>query len=229
MSESASGKASSGNTSCDKDVSECPTCGGSYKTLRAMRTHHAKAHGESISGYTYPCDECGECVEYKQNRDGCEHFCSKECESTYREKNGRLIGVDGMDHPSAKGEMMDCEQCGETFYCKKSHLERRKFCSPDCFANYLSEKTGKDHHRWKENTPERYFYTTKAWLETRKEVLERDNGECQVCGTKENPNVHHIMPISEGGPRLDKDNLVTLCGEHHRKWEGLYLRPDTRD
>jgi len=124
---------------------------------------------------------------------------------------------------------MECDICGTEFYCKKSHLERRRFCSVECVGKHHAQRTGKDHHRWKPNTPDRYFYASKAWLATRKAILERDDHECQVCGTGENLNVHHIMPISEGGPRLDEDNLVTLCGTHHRKWEGLYLQPDNRD
>jgi len=228
MSESALGKADDSNNSCDKEVAECPTCGDIFKNEAGMKTHHYHAHNESISGYTYPCDECGEDVEYKQRRDDCEHFCDKSCESSYRKKNGRLLGITGIDHPSAKGEMMDCKQCGETFYCKNSHLQRRSFCSVGCVSEFLKQRTGSDHPRWKENTPKRYFYTTKRWKTVRQEVLKRDNNECQVCGDTRDLHVHHIMPVSEGGERYDKNNLVTLCNSDHRKWEGLYLRPDTR-
>ena len=39
---------------------------------------------------------------------------------------------------------------------------------------------------------------------------------CEVCGWKEaTRDLHHIIPISEGGSN-DDTNLVTLCPNHHR-------------
>jgi len=88
-------------------------------------------------------------------------------------------------------------------------------------------KTGPDHHRWEEDKAPHRFYSSKKWEETRQEVLERDDHECQACGKPEDLHVHHIHPISAGGARFDTNNLVTLCNTHHREWEGLFLRPDT--
>jgi len=94
--------------------------------------------------------------------------------------------------------------------------------------NPMWDRTGSDHPRWKEDKAPHRFYQSKEWQETRQEVLERDNHECQACGETENLHVHHITPVSAGGPRYELNNLVTLCDTHHREWEGLYLRPDNR-
>jgi hypothetical protein len=94
--------------------------------------------------------------------------------------------------------------------------------------NPMADVTGKDHHNYKENPTPQRFYQSARWKETRREVLERDNHECQACGATENLDVHHIQPVSAGGPRFELNNLVTLCDAHHKEWEGLYLRPDTR-
>lgn len=56
-------------------------------------------------------------------------------------------------------------------------------------------------------------------------IVERDNYLCQVCKangryTYNNIEVHHIVPIVEDFERrLDDDNLITLCQEHHEKAE----------
>jgi len=95
-------------------------------------------------------------------------------------------------------------------------------------GNPMSNVTGEEHHHWKEETAPHQFYQTAEWKETRQSVLERDGNECQACGETEDLHVHHIQPVSAGGPRFEENNLVTLCSSCHKEWEGLYLRPDTR-
>ena len=95
-------------------------------------------------------------------------------------------------------------------------------------GNPMADVTGEDHHNYKENPTPQRFYQSARWKKTREETLERDNHECQACGDTENLDVHHIQPVSAGGPRFELNNLVTLCDAHHKEWEGLYLRPDTR-
>lgn len=95
-------------------------------------------------------------------------------------------------------------------------------------GNPMYDRTGEDHPNWKPNKPEARFYKNKRWREARKRALDRDGGECVVCGTEENLHVHHIYPVSAGGPRFELNNLVTLCRTHHFEYEGLYVRPDTR-
>jgi hypothetical protein len=53
-----------------------------------------------------------------------------------------------------------------------------------------------------------------AWLA--REIRHRDAG-CRFpgCGRKRWCAIHHIVPWGKGGP-TDYDNLVTLCGSHHR-------------
>jgi 5-methylcytosine-specific restriction endonuclease McrA len=47
---------------------------------------------------------------------------------------------------------------------------------------------------------------------TRKEVFERDNYACVVCGSEEKLNIHHISTHEN-----KLDNLVTLCSNCHLK------------
>lgn len=52
---------------------------------------------------------------------------------------------------------------------------------------------------------------------TRRAVLRRDLGRCVVPGCRNTLwlDIHHITPQSEGGEH-GPDNLITLCGTHHR-------------
>jgi len=45
---------------------------------------------------------------------------------------------------------------------------------------------------------------------TRKNVLHRDNYECQYCGTKQALTIDHVMPRSRGG-RDEWTNVVAAC------------------
>lgn len=66
--------------------------------------------------------------------------------------------------------------------------------------------------------------TTKEWTWLRREVIIRDNYECQNrgCNAKGGPRgdtrleAHHIVRPSDGGGDC-KDNLETLCADCHRK------------
>src|ERR1019366_3787152 len=56
----------------------------------------------------------------------------------------------------------------------------------------------------------------------RNRALRRDKGECQkrllngtLCSHRNWVEVHHIIPLSEGGTH-DLSNLTTLCRAHHQ-------------
>jgi len=50
----------------------------------------------------------------------------------------------------------------------------------------------------------------KAYSDNRYKILERDNNECFYCGSAENLQIDHIIPIKLGGTGL-LVNLVTAC------------------
>ncbi len=52
-----------------------------------------------------------------------------------------------------------------------------------------------------------------------RQVVERDNWRCQVCGSMQNLEVHHIQFRSHSGPDTER-NLVTLCNSCHRSSHG---------
>lgn len=48
----------------------------------------------------------------------------------------------------------------------------------------------------------------------RKEILDRDNHECQICGSTWRLEIHHIVERGRGG-RGVKENGITLCWKCH--------------
>lgn len=69
------------------------------------------------------------------------------------------------------------------------------------------------------------FYKSKAWQDTRKLIIERDNGLCQKCLTDTGEivpgdEVHHkiwLRPTNINNPdiTLNPDNLILLCRDCH--------------
>ena len=53
-----------------------------------------------------------------------------------------------------------------------------------------------------------------AWQQMRFAILERDRWQCQIHGPRCKTvatQADHIIPLSEGGRRLDPDNLRAAC------------------
>ncbi len=60
------------------------------------------------------------------------------------------------------------------------------------------------------------FLKTKYWLKLRKRVLVRDGYRCTLCDVGDEVlHVHHKTYERRGRERLD--DLVTLCGDCHKK------------
>lgn len=58
------------------------------------------------------------------------------------------------------------------------------------------------------------FYSTPAWRRVRLLVLDRDDHVCQIRGakcTKVATEVDHIVPVMDGGAKLDPGNLRASC------------------
>jgi 5-methylcytosine-specific restriction endonuclease McrA len=68
----------------------------------------------------------------------------------------------------------------------------------------------------------------KSYRELHWQVLERDSWRCQICGSMQHLQVHHLQSRSHSGSDIEH-NLITLCAdchEHsHRKLGKKILRP----
>jgi hypothetical protein len=101
----------------------------------------------------------------------------------------------------------------------------------------MDNQSGKNNYNWKGG----YGNYGGVWDEARKKALERDNRQCRICGFNAQEHkekygrsldIHHIQPSRTFDDQRDAhelSNLITLCLPCHKKWEGIPLRPDTRD
>jgi len=48
----------------------------------------------------------------------------------------------------------------------------------------------------------------------KEDILERDNHQCRICSREESLEIHHVIPVANGGGKYDK-NLCTLCSDCH--------------
>ena len=67
----------------------------------------------------------------------------------------------------------------------------------------------KGHHQ----SPRLKLDTT-SYRELHKQVLERDGWRCQVCGSMQHLQVHHLKFRSQAGSDVEQ-NLITLCADCH--------------
>jgi 5-methylcytosine-specific restriction enzyme A len=81
----------------------------------------------------------------------------------------------------------------------------------------------------KEPTDANRLRNTKAWRMKSKDIRTRDMYLCQICirnlyhttnqYTFDTIEVHHIIPLEEGGSLLSNHNLITVCKYHHNMCE----------
>lgn len=56
--------------------------------------------------------------------------------------------------------------------------------------------------------------STRAWRKVRAQALQRDGDRCVKCGSGGPLQVHHVVPLAEGGS-MALDGLTTLCSDCH--------------
>ncbi len=71
----------------------------------------------------------------------------------------------------------------------------------------------------REEWPSRYISDA-----VKQEVMERDEGKCRQCGTTENLEFDHIIPVSKGGASRP-ENLQLLCRRHNRQKRATHSAP----
>jgi 5-methylcytosine-specific restriction endonuclease McrA len=57
---------------------------------------------------------------------------------------------------------------------------------------------------------------TDSYRELHRRILERDGWRCQVCGSMQNLQVHHLKFRSRSGGD-EEQNLITLCAGCHEQ------------
>jgi len=61
-----------------------------------------------------------------------------------------------------------------------------------------------------------------GYRELHQQVLERDGWRCQICGSMQHLQVHHLKFRSHSGEDLE-ENLITLCADCHARVHAAFL------
>lgn len=181
-------------------------------------------------GGEYTCVYCGDVNKTTPSRAESAKYCNRECMAADFE--GRFTGENS---PSWGGglEEITCEWCGETAEFVPAEAEVRRFCCERCYKDWLSEDrrgdawVGEDNPMWA-GGQERHRVYGPNWEEQREVALDRDGHECVKCGSGEDLNVHHKVPLrnfDRDKPRWHEranalENLITLCRACHSEVHG---------
>ena len=176
---------------------------------------------EKPLGRLVSCEECGKRVYKKpyQLKGLRKYFCSRDCCKKYR-----LLNPSHWKKKPRKVKRI-CEQCGNEFEEYQCWVKRGRgrFCSKECYS--LGGR-GENSSAWRGGIAfEPYSFEFNK--ELKKQIKERDNYTCQICGSKENLCVHHIDYDKKNS---EQENLIVLCVSCNSKvnsqrafWTGYFM------
>ena len=188
----------------------CEVCGELIWDNKRFCSRECKNEFQRKEKIEKTCEICGAMFEVPPCRRDA-RFCSSGCKDEWHSKKQK-------DRIWIK-----CEICGKEFEITPSSIDKRRTCSSECSNKLRSkEQSGSKNSHW-QGGEDRYYGPN--WPGKRKETLERDNFECQICGTNQYLTVHHIKPIKKFNKNevITKgnslNNLVTLCRSCHSREE----------
>jgi 5-methylcytosine-specific restriction enzyme A len=80
---------------------------------------------------------------------------------------------------------------------------------------YLSDKSFRGYCDNKLNPPQELFGDRSPQWRKVRDAHVKNHPNCAVCGTKDELNVHHIVPFHiDNSLELEESNLITLCNKN---------------
>lgn len=160
----------------------CPTCGDGFEKQYGMRVHHGHVHGEKLRD-TIECATCGIEFEESVNRSN-QTYCSPECQAEGLRERVTL----------------ECGICGDEFDIPPSAADTRRHCSKDCFAEWVSERTGEAAANWRGGKVTKH---------------------CPVCGGEYEAWPHEADDRVVCSPSCRYEwYSLEYSGENHPRWNG---------
>ena len=60
-----------------------------------------------------------------------------------------------------------------------------------------------------------WIYQSKRWRALRAKLFNERGAQCESCGSIGELQIHHRVPVSQGGDIWNEDNLILLCRSCH--------------
>jgi len=167
---------------------------------------------------TLVCAACGDEFSVKHAKKEKSRFCGRDCLGQWMSEN--MTGENNR-YDYKEDIESTCEWCGDSYTARAYEEGKTRFCSHECMVTWRGQKySGENHPRWKDNGA---YYRGPNWRRQREKARERDDNECQECGSTESAlDVHHIIPFDEFDDyeRANRlKNLTTLCDSCHSNVE----------
>lgn len=192
----------------------CPVCqiefphrlkGVGGKRTYCSRNCYKKQQAAAWNNRT--CIECQQVFQVRlsaMKKPNGGNFCSPSCAGRAK---GRKSAMTPRERLVVK-PIKRCEYCQQDFKCKdRNQAKTRRFCSQRCAAKYRFARA--DMNQSPVGKPERSrsggYQKALRWFSLK----------CMICGWDISVDVHHVIPIAEGGTHA-LCNLAVLCPNHHR-------------
>lgn len=166
----------------------------------------------------YECGICGKTGHriYAQGKIPSHFFCSRECQNEWQKSREDIV-LKNKDPEFRKkvsaGLKKRKQELGDEY-----HSEQTKRKIGDATIRHWSEYDDDTRSRMlgvlKANATAKRTYGPYDYEWKRMSNALCQRSVCHRCGSRENLNVHHIIPVKDGG-RREARNLVVLCDRCH--------------
>ena len=184
----------------------CPQCGEKFNPEFKHKKYcsikcknkHDKLHAMKKTN----CTQCNKSMlQSKYRMKNHKPFCSKKCLSEYQ----RVL-YKNRHPPNTK-----CVICGMQIRRPKCRLNvRAPTCSMYCYRIWhFFNMRGVRHPSWNGGN-KKYANSFNDYL--KKQIIDRDNKHCILCGETDRLRIHHI---DYNKMNSSKNNLITLCFDCH--------------
>lgn len=151
------------------------------------------------------CKVCGEPV--KRHKGDGSTYCSHSC--YHQDRKGKPLIA------RRRTYIKKCEHCKKEFsvggrFGKKMSA---KYCSKNC-ANLALSKPIDNYFLGKGSKK------SAIWRRLRREILEKYDNKCVLCGRNIKLQIHHIIPRDNGG-KHNTNNLIPVCVKCHSSIEWI--------
>lgn len=176
-------------------------CHGKYRSEHMTGESSVRWEGGPIE---VECAWCGAPKEVQRSRDrrNENHFCDIECHGKWMSdywSGGPGDMPSGERHPLWARVTEQCDQCGGEYLVAEGRSESSRFCTQDCYGEWLSEnRSGEDHPMWDQ------VEMTCGYCDEKFQVPASRAEDARFCG-------HDCVAqwVSEN-----------LSGENHPNWNG---------
>ena len=185
------------------------------------RNNCKKCEYEISKRYKKTCLQCGNGFK---THNKTQKYCSRHCESEYTKENELRKKEKHWNWQGGEAEY-HCDFCGNKTIHKIGQFSKSKYhyCSRKCngkHAEQLERFKGKNSTSYNPNLSDEDRVKRRKTPESKKgtrEVYEKDNYTCVVCGCRGKRLVaHHLDGYNWcKEKRTDVNNGVALCSNHH--------------